>query len=35
MKKISFRERYGISQINLTFFMKTRWKGQLKKKPKG
>ena len=35
MKKIFFRERYGISQNNLDFFIKTRWEGQLKKKPKG
>ena len=29
-----FRESYGISQVNLNVIMKTRWEGQLKKKPK-
>ena len=34
MKKIFFRERYGISQNNLDFFIKTRWEGQLKRSQK-
>ena len=34
MKKIFFRERYGISQNNLNVFMKTRWEGQLKRSQK-
>ena len=35
MKKIFFRERYGISQNNLDFFYKNTMGRSVKKKPKG